>query len=144
MRRLLTGPAAYLAELAHATARGWNVFFFQPADPTALGVVRLIVGLLALWNLLVYGLDLRDFLGSTGWADPQAVRIVQGAVKPYAWSFWFLVPDGLLWPTWVLCVLAAFMFAVGLFSRTTAVITWVVLASTVRRRRSRCLGSIRR
>ena len=34
VRRLLTGPAAYLAELAHATARGWNVFFFQPADPT--------------------------------------------------------------------------------------------------------------
>ena len=91
--------------------------------------MRLIVGLLASRNLLVYGLDLRESEFRVGWADPQAVRIVQGAVKPYAWSFWFLVPDGLLWPTWVLCVLAAFMFAVGLFSRTTAVITWVVLAS---------------
>ncbi len=133
MRRLLTGPFAYLAELARASVRGWNRFFFTPADPTPLGLARLLVGLLAVWNLAVYGLDLHDFLGSTGWANVDAVRLVQGSAKPHAWSFWFYVPDGLLRPVWGLCVLVALMFAAGLFSRVTAVLTWVILASTVRR-----------
>ena len=133
MRRLVTGPALYLAELARATARGWNAFWFTPADPTALGLIRVVVGLLAFWNLAVYGLDLLDFFGSGGWANPEAVALVQGFSKPYAWSFWFFVPDALLWPVWVLCLLVVALFTAGIFSRTTAILTWVVLASTVRR-----------
>ena len=133
MRRLVTGPALYLAGLARATALGWNAFFFTPADPTALGLIRLVVGLLAFWNLAVYGFDLRDFFGSDGWADPEAVKLVQGFSKPFAWSFWFSVPDALLRPVWALCLLIVALFAAGLLSRVTAVLTWVILASTVRR-----------
>lgn len=133
MRRLLTGPFAYLAGLGRATARGWNAFFFTPADPTPLGLVRVAVGLLAFWNLVVYGFDLHDFFGSHGWADPDAVRFVQRAGKPYAWSFWFHVPDSLLWPVWTACLAVVGMFAAGLFSRVTAVLTWVIVVSTVQR-----------
>ncbi len=63
MRRLVTAPFRYFGELGQAIARGWNLFFFTPADPTSLGLVRLVVGLLAFWSLFVYGFDLPDFLG---------------------------------------------------------------------------------
>ena len=33
MRRLLTGPGGYLADLAAAARRGWDAFFFTPGRP---------------------------------------------------------------------------------------------------------------
>jgi predicted DCC family thiol-disulfide oxidoreductase YuxK len=133
VRRLLTGTAAYLAGLWRAAARGWDAFFFTPADPTPLGLVRLGVGLLAFWSLLVYGLDFGDYFGPGGWADPGSVRLVQGSRSPYAWSFWFLVPDRLLGPVWAACLVVLALFTAGLFSRVTAVLAWVIVVSTVRR-----------
>ena len=117
VRRLLNDLAAYLALLWRTTARAWNGFFFTPADPTALGLIRVLVGLLLFWNLAVYGLDLHGFLGTHGWADPAIVRLFQGERAPYAWSFWLLVPDGLLRPAWVVCMVVLALYTLGLFSR---------------------------
>jgi predicted DCC family thiol-disulfide oxidoreductase YuxK len=129
----VTGPAAYLAELWGAATRGWNGFFFRPADPTPLGLIRLAVGLLLFWNLAVYGLDLHAYFGSGGWADPAIVRHIQGTERPFDWSFWLVVPDGLLRLVWVACLVVLFLFTVGLWSRLTAVLAWAVVVSTVRR-----------
>ncbi len=130
MRRLLNEARRYLGDLGRATLLGWNTFFFSSADPTSLGLVRIAVGLLAFWSLLVFGLDLHDYFGSTGWADPGAIRAIE---RPLAWSFWFLVPDGWLRPVWCLCLAALALFTAGLFSRVTAVLCWVIVVSTVRR-----------
>jgi predicted DCC family thiol-disulfide oxidoreductase YuxK len=133
VRRLRDELGAYLTLLWRTTARAWNGFFFTPADPTALGLIRVLVGLLLFWNLAVYGLDLHGFLGSQGWADPAIVRLFQGERAPYAWSFWLLVPDGLLRPVWVVCMVVLAFYTLGLFSRTTAILAWVIVVSTVRR-----------
>jgi len=133
VRRLLTGTLAYASDLWQSAARGWNAFFFTPADPTPLGLIRIAVGLLALWSLAVYGLDLRDFFGSDGWADAEAVRRVQGYDQPGLWSFWFLVPDPLLRPVWAACLVVLMLFTAGLFSRVTAVLAWVIVVATARR-----------
>jgi predicted DCC family thiol-disulfide oxidoreductase YuxK len=130
VRRFLNDVGGYLSDLRRATLRGWNTFFFSSADPTSLGLVRIAVGLLAFWSLLVFGLDLQDYFGSTGWAEPGAIRAIEG---PLAWSFWFLVPDGWLRPVWCLCLAVMALFTVGLFSRVTAVVGWVIVVSTVRR-----------
>ncbi len=133
MRRILTGPALYFSGLAQSTVRGWNAFFFRPADPTPLGLIRVAAGLLAFWSLLVYGLDFHDFFGPDGWADADAVNAVQGLRLPHAWSFWFYVPDPLARPVWLLGLAVLLMFSAGLFSRVTAVLAWVIVVSTVRR-----------
>lgn len=130
MRRLLNDARSYLAELVGAIRRGWDRFFFTPADPTALGLIRVATGLLAFWSLLVLGLDLPDYFGSDGWAEPSAVRAAQ---RPLIWSFWFLVPDGGLRAAWLVCLAVLALYTVGLFSRTTAVLAWVIVVSTVRR-----------
>ncbi len=130
MRRLLSEVRRYTAELAGGVRRGWDAFFFTPADPTALGLIRVATGLLAFWSLLVLGLDLHDYLGSDGWAEPSAVRAAQ---RSLAWSFWFLVPDGALLVAWLTCLAVLALFTLGLFSRSTAVLAWLIVVSTVRR-----------
>ena len=130
MRRLLNEARGYLGDLRRATLRGWNTFFFTSADPTSLGLLRIAVGLLAFWSLMVFGLDLQDYFGSTGWADPVAIRAIE---RPLAWSFWFLVPDEWLRPVWCLCLAVLALFTAGLFSRVSAVLCWVIVVSTVRR-----------
>jgi predicted DCC family thiol-disulfide oxidoreductase YuxK len=129
----LTGTIAYLAELLETIRRGWNRFFFEPADPTSLGLIRLFTGILAFWSLLVFGLDLNDYFSSTGWSDPEVVRFFQGQRQPLAWSFWFWVPDGWLRATWLGCLAILALFAAGWSSRITAVLSWIIVVSTVRR-----------
>jgi predicted DCC family thiol-disulfide oxidoreductase YuxK len=130
VRRLLNDLAIYLAELVGAARKGWNAFFFSPADPTAVGLIRVAVGLLAFWSLLVFGLDLHDYFGADGWADLDAIRMTQG---PMVWSFWFLVSDGWLRLVWCGCLVVLALYTLGLFSRLTAVLSWVIVVSTVRR-----------
>jgi predicted DCC family thiol-disulfide oxidoreductase YuxK len=130
VRRLPNEVQTYLSELAGAIRRGWDAFFFTPADPTALGLIRVATGLLALWSLLVLGLDLHDYFGSDGWAAPSAIQTAPGRL---AWSFWFLVPDGALRAAWLACLIVLALYTLGLFSRWTAVLAWVIVVSTVRR-----------
>jgi predicted DCC family thiol-disulfide oxidoreductase YuxK len=130
VRRLLREFAGYFSGLGDALRRGWNRFFFSAADPTSLGLIRAAVGLLAFWSLIVFGLDLHDYFGRTGWAEPGAIQEIN---RPLAWSFWFLVPDGWLRAVWFLCLITLALFTLGLFSRVTAVLSWVIIVSTVRR-----------
>ena len=46
MRRLLNGLFGYAAELTRSIRDGWDAFFFTPADPTSLGLIRIVTGLL--------------------------------------------------------------------------------------------------
>jgi len=48
-------------------AEGWNRFWFNPIDPTTLGLVRICVGLLALYVHLVYIFDLQQLFGKDAW-----------------------------------------------------------------------------
>ncbi len=130
MRRLLSDVANYLAELAGATRKGWNAFFFTAADPTTVGLIRVAAGLLAFWSLLVFGLDLHDYFGSRGWADPGVIQTLE---RPLTWTFWFAVPDVWLRPVWCVCLIILGLYALGIFSRLTSILSWVIVVSTVRR-----------
>jgi predicted DCC family thiol-disulfide oxidoreductase YuxK len=130
MRRFLKDATAYIARLTSVGTTGWNDFFFTPADPTPVGLMRIAAGLLALWSLFVFGLDLDDYFGSTGWAEPGAIRALG---RPLSWSFWFMVPDGWLRPVWCGCLLILFLYVLGIFSRVTAVLSWAIVVSTVHR-----------
>ncbi len=130
MRRLLNEVEAYLRTLAATAHRGWLTFFFTPADPTPLGCLRVAVGLLAFWSLLVFGLDLPAYFGSSGWADADLIRTMQ---RPLAWSFWHHIGDDWLRPAWCVGLGVLALYTLGLFSRVTAVLSWVIIVSTARR-----------
>jgi hypothetical protein len=45
----------------------WKAFWFSPADPTTLGFMRVVTGLLVVYTHLTYSLDLQAFFGRFGW-----------------------------------------------------------------------------
>jgi predicted DCC family thiol-disulfide oxidoreductase YuxK len=130
VRQLLTDTRRYLAELATTLVRGWNAFFFTPTDPTPLGMLRILIGALAFWSLFVLGLDLDDYFATTGWAEPTTIQATQ---HPLTWSFWFHISDPWLRPAWCASLVVLFLFTIGLFTRVTAVLSWVIVVSTIRR-----------
>ncbi len=133
MRRFLNGLASYPSGLARSIAEGWRRFVFEPADPTSLGLIRVAVGTLLTWSLFVYGLALGAFFGRAGWMNLDVVELFRSEQSKYAWSFWFYVPDAWLRPAWVACLAVSVAFTLGIFSRTTAVLAWIIAVSTARR-----------
>src|SRR5579884_4442585 len=69
-------PAAprTLADVLRASVRGWDRFWFHPADPTTLGLIRLCAGLVVLYVHLVYTLDLQDVIGPHAWIDLRGIN----------------------------------------------------------------------
>jgi hypothetical protein len=52
----------------------WTDFWFAPSDPTTLGFIRIVTGLLIIYIHLVYSLDLQAFFGKTGWYGAEYIR----------------------------------------------------------------------
>jgi hypothetical protein len=133
VHRFLREICRYFADLGRSTIEAWDRFFFAPANPTTLGLLRIIFGALLFWDMAVLGLDLRDYLGSDGWIGPAAVRQYLNESVPGAWSFWLYIPDAWLPVAWVGCLVVVALFTIGFASRWTAVLAWLVSLSTVRR-----------
>jgi hypothetical protein len=68
-------------------ARAWNAFWFTPADPLPLAVIRIGTGLLLTWSSSVWLLDADAFFGSDGWLPPEQVWRMND--QPWQWSGYF-------------------------------------------------------
>jgi hypothetical protein len=55
-------------------ARGWDRFWFRPADPTILGLIRLCAGFLVFYVHFAYSYDLQTFFGPNAWLDTQIMN----------------------------------------------------------------------
>ena len=55
-------------------ASNWLWFWFSPADPTLVGLIRLFAGLLTFWVCLAYTGDLQELFGVNAWIDTQALH----------------------------------------------------------------------
>src|SRR5262249_37481782 len=62
-----------LAESVGAVVRFWNRFWFSPADPTPLAVLRILCGLMVLYVHIAYSYDLMNFHGPHAWLDKQII-----------------------------------------------------------------------
>lgn len=58
-------------------AAAWNDFFFRPGDPTTLGLMRIVAGVVVLYVHLAYTQDLIGFFGPKSWADQELVDDVR-------------------------------------------------------------------
>ena len=134
MRRAWNALSDYVADLCGATIRGWNAFFFTPADPTALGVTRLLVGSLLVWSVGNLALDLHDYMGSNSWASVDLTKHYWSTRGSWTvWSFWLWVPDRMLWPVWAGCFAIAILFTLGVFTRLIGLLAWIVAIGTMQR-----------
>ncbi len=52
--------------------RTWEQFWFTPADPSILGLIRIGCGLIVVYTLIAYGFSLDDFMGEDAWLNLKA------------------------------------------------------------------------
>ena len=66
MRSLLADVRRYFAELWEA----WNGFWFTPADPATLSLIRVLAGGMLLYTHFIWSFDLAGFIGADGYTHP--------------------------------------------------------------------------
>ena len=133
MHRLLRRLPPTQGSMQARHGRPGAIFSLALPTPTPLGLLRVAVGALLFWDVAILGLDLKDYLGSEGWIGPEAARAYLANNSPWAWSFWFWVPDRWLWVVWAGCLVILALFTLGIWSRVTAVLAWAIAISIVRR-----------
>lgn len=64
-----TQPAEKELDFFETALHGWNRFWFTPADPTILALIRICCGLLTVYTLFAYTQDLEAFFGRDAWLN---------------------------------------------------------------------------
>jgi Vitamin K-dependent gamma-carboxylase len=173
------GPVS-LAELPGRAVRAWDRFWFAKGDPTVLGLIRILAGVLTLYVHIVYTGDLQPLFGKQAWLSLETmneIRHDQPVVAPpldwesqpkplpppasaeekkriddymqtwggadprrnlttgsRVWSVWFHVTD----PGWMMLIhlltlVVMLLFTVGLCTRVTSALTWLLALSYIQR-----------
>jgi hypothetical protein len=86
----MIAPASFSLPRRLASAwEGWNRFWFRPASPLGLGLIRILTGCLALYIHLAYTVDLDEFFGAHAWIGAEDMRIIrQEQPVPKPWMSW--------------------------------------------------------
>lgn len=128
MTELATAFTGYLRQTVNDTRNGWDRFWFTPADPTGLAVVRWGVTFFLLYAYLGLLPATLDWMGPHAWVDSQAVAELRGGpdAELGRWSVWFWITT----PTWFWLGHALFLgslgcLALGFWPRTACVIAWI-------------------
>jgi hypothetical protein len=126
----------YFRELFRATRDGWNRFWFTPADPATLGLVRIFAGAMLFYTHFVWSLDLEAFVGPKGWVSREALARLPG---DWAWSTWhwsylnWIDSPTVLWIAHVAALVVFLLLTLGLFSRTMAILGYLITVSYANR-----------
>jgi hypothetical protein len=110
-------------------------FWFAPADPIGLCLLRILAGLLFLAWLLPLAGHVDELFGLNGWFDRQAYseagRLPGGMPQPLSWSVLYLCGTNhvLVLTTYWLSLAAIALFTAGLWTRLTGLLTWLAVAS---------------
>lgn len=132
--------AAYFKRFIDTFGKGWNTFWYTPADPLPLGLIRLLTGLIAIASLVSYTPDIERFLTDTGMVPVSLVVELQSPqldngqlVRPWRWSYFdFIGSNEVRLVHW--CGIAVVvLYTLGLFSRVTSVLALIVVLSYLHR-----------
>ena len=106
-----------------AWGEAWDRFWFTPADPLPLAIVRIIAGTLLAWSCAVWLMDVDAFFGPHGWLRDGDVERMND--QPWQWSWFFALSSPTAVRALILVTLvAAACLALGL---ATPVAAWVAL-----------------
>jgi hypothetical protein len=110
----------------------WNAFWFTPADPLPLAVIRICTGLLLVWSSLVWLRDADAFFGADGWMAADEVWRMND--QPWQWSWYFAAPTpAVVRGLAVVAPVAAILLTVGLATPIAAVVSLVAFISAANR-----------
>ncbi|HJN11809.1 MAG TPA: hypothetical protein QF564_24200 [Pirellulaceae bacterium] len=118
-----------------AALRSWVDFWFRPTDPLGLHAIRVLAGILFLAWLLPMAGQLDGLFGLHGFFDQEAyreaARLPEGARPQIGWSALFLCGSSpmLLKAAYGASLVVLALFVLGIATRLTAVLTWVIVVS---------------
>jgi hypothetical protein len=126
---------AAIADWFRSVVDGWNHFWFAASDPALLSLLRILAGAMLFYTHLVWTLDLTAFFGPKPWITLpvlKQLRAFEGS--NFAWSHFDLIEaPWLIWLVHIAALIVLLMFMVGFFSRTTAVLAWLITVSYLNR-----------
>jgi hypothetical protein len=127
----------YWQELAETIGESWNRFWFTPADPLPLCLLRIGVGLLAAVYFFSYTGDLVLWFGPDGMLPMEnvepLVRLTPDApLHRFSIFYGLESPSALYAAHWTFVVLAL-LFSAGLLTRVTGVLTAIGVLSYIHR-----------
>jgi Vitamin K-dependent gamma-carboxylase len=119
----------------------WNQFWFAPADPATLSMIRVLAGLMLFYTHLVWSFDLSAFFGPNGWLPPQLMHEIRQAAgggldapPRLIWSYFdYIQSPAVLWAVHIAALLVFFLLTIGFFSRVMAVFAYVIAVSYANR-----------
>ena len=123
LKQLVSGWMTSIREAADA----WHQFWFDPVDAYCLGIIRLLTGWMLVYNLLVWGIDLQAFFGINGLQPLQT--IIDFHRNDPVFSFWFYVPEHWIFAAHWTCVGIAVLFFLGVATRVTSILAFVITIS---------------
>lgn len=124
---------AYFAELGRTGWQQWNRFWFTPADPATLGLVRLLAGLILFYTHFVWTVDLLGFLGPAGRIPVDVAQRLQRSELAWSHLYWLSSSASGLWVAHVLALIILLMFVLGLCTRVTSVLSALIAISYAHR-----------
>ena len=149
MKTNIPSKPATLGETLTSMGRAWERFWFAPANPTTLCVMRVATGLVVLYVMISYCFGLLTYVGPHGWLDRTTIDYMRHKINIYLprndwepidlqhsapvvqgnvyWSIFFHIRD----PRWIwafhyAAIGVAFLFLIGLWTRITSVLMWMI------------------
>jgi hypothetical protein len=137
LRRILEPIRQYWLEL-RTTARGWDAFWFAPADPTTLAAIRISVGSILLYIHLSYTPTLLDHVGPQARIDATAIETIRSLLSsvtspadspqapwigPVSWWFHVTTPTA-IWTLHLVFLAAVVCLTLGLLTRAASIVAW--------------------
>lgn len=104
---------------------GWERFWFTPAPPHVLAIIRICAGAMLFYTHLVWGKNLMAFLGPNAWVTAETARNI--AAGSYQFSIFFYIESPtLLWIIHIASLVIFAMLTVGLFTRVSSVLAFIM------------------
>lgn len=108
--------------------RAWDRFWFRPEYPHLLAVLRIGMGLMMSYTLIVWSVDLPGFLGPDAWIPPHLAKQLQAG----NWTFsylWHVESMPVLWLLHLAAIGVVLAFTAGWMTRWTSILTAVIMLS---------------
>lgn len=132
LRWLVGLSTAYARETVSEMVTSWNRFWFTPADPTTLGLIRVLAGLMLFYTHAVWTLDLEAFFGEQSWLSHEV--ITQANRDGYSWSIlsWCRSP-ATLWAAHISALTTFALLTIGLWTRVVTLLAFIFVVSYANR-----------
>ncbi len=117
---------------------GWDQFWFTPARPHTLCVIRILTGAMMFYTHLVWAYGSSEFMAEDAWIPASVAR---ETALPYAWSHLFYVESPTVLMLLHVGALVVFLLlTLGVFSRVMAVAAWLLTVAYCHRMQGALFG----